>query len=150
MFDVCNIYNSSLFYLYPQTENKCENKKYKEIFDIKDKTNKEEITPLESLFNGNAKYPYVYDEFNILLDEYNSNFAEKYNKHLSKDDFDSYEEFQKKGKLNIEYNRKNNLLTGFPKSPVDTYIFYGNFQETDVGFVYDDRKKQKEKFDNNE
>ena len=150
MLDLCNIYNSSLFYLSPPSENQCENKNYKEIFNIKDKANKEEITPLESLFDGNAKYPYGFDEFNILLDEYNSKFAEKYNKPLSKDDFYTYEEFQKRGKLNIEYNRKNNLLTGYPISPVDTYIFYGNFQETDVGFVYDDRKKQKKKFDNNE
>ena len=50
----------------------------------------------------------------------------------------------------MEYNRKNNLLKGYPISPVNTYIIYGNYHNTDVGFVYDDRKKEKEKFDDNE
>ena len=56
----------------------------------------------------------------------------------------------KKGKLNIEYARNNSLLTGLPISPVDTYIFFGSYHETDVSFVFDDRKKEKEKFDNDE
>ena len=150
ILDLCNIYNSSLFYLSPPAETICEKKNYKEIFDIKDKTNKDEITPLEFLFNGNAKYHLNYKEFDILLEEYNKNFASKYNKVLTKDDFESEEEFMKKGKLNIEYDRNNSLLTGLPISPVDTYIFFGSYHETDVSFVFDDRKKEKEKFDNDE
>ena len=144
--DLCGIYNSSLFYLYPPEEknNICENKFLK--FNPKE----DKITPIESLFKDKAKYPYNYKEFNILLNEYNSKFAEKYNKTLSKEDFETEEQFQLKGKKNVEYSRKNNVLTGYPISPVNTYIIYGNYHNTDVGFVYDDTKKDKEKFDDNE
>ena len=142
LYDLCGIYNSSLFYLTPPEE---KNKFFKNNKILEDK-----ITPIESLFNGNAKYPYDYKEFNYLLDQYNTIYASKYNKTLSKEDFASEEEFQLKGKKNVEYNRKNNLLKGYPISPVNTYIIYGNYHNTDVGFVYDDRKKEKEKFDDNE
>ena len=142
LYDLCGIYNSSLFYLTPPEE---KNKIFQNNKILEDK-----ITPIESLFNGNAKYPYDYKEFNYLLDQYNTIYASKYNKTLSKEDFASEEEFQLKGKKNVEYNRKNNLLKGYPISPVNTYIIYGNYHNTDVGFVYDDRKKEKEKFDDNE
>ena len=33
---------------------------------------------------------------------------------------------------------------------MDTYIIYGNYHTTDVGFVYDDGKKEKTGFDKNE
>jgi len=155
LFDLCGVFNSSLLYLsVPET---CKAKNYKEIFGIKtNKFNKytslndQKKTSLESLFNGNAKYPYNYDEFYELLGEYNAKYATKYNKTLSKSDFETEEEFQLKGKKNVEYNKKNNLLTGFPISPVDTYIIYGNYHTTDVGFVYDDGKKEKTGFDKNE
>ena len=136
LYDLCGIYNSSLFYLTPPEE---KNKFFKNNKILEDK-----ITPIESLFNGNAKYPYDYKEFNYLLDQYNTIYASKYNKTLSKEDFASEEEFQLKGKKNVEYNRKNNLLKGYPISPVNTYIIYGNYHNTDVGFVYDDRKKEME------
>jgi len=148
--DLCGIYNSSLFYLTPPEEkNKIfQNKNYKNYFN--NKILEDKITPIETIFNGNAKYPYNYKEFNFLLDQYNTKFAPKYNKTLSKDDFETEEEFQLKGKKSVEYNRKTNLLKGYPISPVNTYIIFGNFHNTDVGFVYDDRKKEKEKFDDNE
>ena len=143
--DLCDIYNSSLFYLAsPEEENK------KKFNNNKNENFQSKITPLESIFRGHAKYPYNYKEFNYFLEQYNTKFASKYNKTLSKDDFETEEEFQLKGKRNVEYNRKTNLLKGFPISPVNTYIIYGNFRYTDVGFVYDDRKKGKETFDKNE
>ena len=145
LYDLCDIYNSSLFYLAsPEEENK------KKFNNNKNENFQSKITPLESIFRGHAKYPYNYKEFNYFLEQYNTKFASKYNKTLSKDDFETEEEFQLKGKRNVEYNRKTNLLKGFPISPVNTYIIYGNFRYTDVGFVYDDRKKGKETFDKNE
>ena len=81
MRDLCGVYNSSLLYLKGE-----------------DKSEEDSKTPLDSLFEGNAKYPYSFNEFNILLEEYNKNFAEKYNKKLTKDDFETEEEFQQKGK----------------------------------------------------
>ena len=155
LLDLCGVFNSSLLYL--TTPETCKPQNYKDIFGIKDnKLNKftslndQKKTPLESLFNGHAKYPYNFDEFYELLNEYNAKYASKYNKTLSKADFETEEEFQLKGKKNIEYNKKNNLLTGLPISPVDTYIIYGNYHSTDVGFVYDDGKKEKTGFDKNE
>ena len=155
LLDLCGVFNSSLLYL--TTPETCKPQNYQEIFGIKNnKLNKyislndQKKTPLESLFNGHAKYPYNFDEFYELLDEYNAKYAAKYNKTLSKADFETEEEFQLKGKKNIEYNKKNNLLTGLPISPVDTYIIYGNYHSTDVGFVYDDGKKEKTGFDKNE
>ena len=159
LLNLCGIFNSSLLYLTaPET---CKAKNYQEIFDIKNNNNNEKSnkytslneqskTPLESLFNGNAKYPYNFKEFNELMDEYNNKYSSIYNKILSKEDFETEEDFQLKGKLNIEYNKENNLLTGFPMTPVDTYIIYGNYKGTDVGFVYDHRKKEKTGFDKNE
>ena len=155
LLDLCGVFNSSLLYL--TTPETCKPQNYQDIFGIKNnKFNKytslngQKKTPLESLFNGHAKYPYNFDEFYELLDEYNAKYAAKYNKTLSKADFETEEEFQLKGKKNIEYNKKNNLLTGLPISPVDTYIIYGNYHSTDVGFVYDDGKKEKTSFDKNE
>ena len=155
LLDLCGVFNSSLLYL--TTPETCKPQNYQEIFGIKNnKLNKyislndQKKTPLESLFNGHAKYPYNFDEFYELLNEYNTKYAAKYNKTLSKADFETEEEFQLKGKKNIEYNKKNNLLTGLPISPVDTYIIYGNYHSTDVGFVYDDGKKEKTGFDKNE
>ena len=97
LYDLCGIYNSSLFYLTPPEE---KNKIFQNNKILEDK-----ITPIESIFNGNAKYPYDYKEFNYLLDQYNTIYASKYNKTLSKEDFASEEEFQLKGKKNVEYNR---------------------------------------------
>ena len=155
LLDLCGVFNSSLLYL--TTPETCKPQNYQDIFGIKNnKFNKytslngQKKTPLECLFNGHAKYPYNFDEFYELLDEYNAKYAAKYNKTLSKADFETEEEFQLKGKKNIEYNKKNNLLTGLPISPVDTYIIYGNYHSTDVGFVYDDGKKEKTGFDKNE
>ena len=157
LFNLCGIYNSSLLYL--TTPETCKPKTYQDIFGIKIKSskfnkytpfNKQSKTSLESLFNGNAKYPYNYKEFNELMDEYNKKYASIYNKTLSKSDFETEEEFQLKGKKNVEYNKKNNLLTGLPICPVDTYIIYGNFHATDVAFVYDDTNKEKTGFDENE
>ena len=155
LLDLCGVFNSSLLYL--TTPETCKPQNYQDIFGIKNnKFNKytslngQKKTPLESLFNGHAKYPYNFDEFYELLNEYNAKYAAKYNKTLSKADFETEEEFQLKGKKNIEYNKKNNLLTGLPISPVDTYIIYGNYHSTDVGFVYDDGKKEKTGFDKNE
>ena len=155
LLDLCGVFNSSLLYL--TTPETCKPQNYQDIFGIKNnKFNKytslngQKKTPLECLFNGHAKYPYNFDEFYELLDEYNAKYASKYNKTLSKSDFETEEEFQLKGKKNIEYNKKNNLLTGLPISPVDTYIIYGNYHSTDVGFVYDDGKKEKTGFDKNE
>ena len=148
LYDLCDIYNSSLYYLASPEE---ENEKYKKIFNNKKNENfQSKITPIESIFKGNAKYPYNFKEFNYFLEQYNTKYASKYNKTLSKDDFETEEEFQLKGKRNVEYNRKTNLLKGYPISPVNTYIIYGNYRNTDVGFVYDDRKKEKETFDKNE
>ena len=155
LLDLCGVYNSSLLYLTkPET---CEQQNYKEIFGIKDINNKytsfntdQQKTSLETLFTDNAKYPYNFKEFDELLNEYNNKYSSVYNKPLSKEDFETEEEFQLKGKQNIEYNRANNLLTGYPVPPVDTYLIYGNYHGTDVGFVYDDRKKEKTGFDKNE
>ena len=148
LYDLCDIYNSSLYYLASPEE---ENEKYKKIFNNNKNENfQSKITPIESIFKGNAKYPYNFKEFNYFLEQYNTKYASKYNKTLSKDDFETEEEFQLKGKRNVEYNRKTNLLKGYPISPVNTYIIYGNYRNTDVGFVYDDRKKEKETFDKNE
>jgi hypothetical protein len=105
---------------------------------------------LDTLFDGNAQYPYNYPEFYILLEEYNKNFAQKYNKTLTKDDFETEEEFQKKGKRNAEYTANKSLIQDLPIPPVDTYIIYGNYYVTDVGFVYDYSRKDKKDFDRDE
>ena len=161
ILELCGKYNSSLLYL--TNLETCKPKNYKDIFGIKNvinnkftKYNKynsiknEKKTPLETIFDGNTKYPYNYPEFQDLLNNYNNKFASKYNKTLSKADFETEEEFQKKGKISVEYNRENNLLKEFPFPPVDTYIIYGNFYGTDVSFIYDERKKEKISFDKNE
>lgn len=153
IYDLCGIYNKSLLYLTPPET--CKPKTYKDIFGIRNikkikYNSQQEKIPLESLFTNNAKYPYGFDEFKILLEEYNTKYSQKYNKTLSIEDFETEDKFQNKGKLNVEYNRENNLLTGYPISPVDTYIIYGNYHGTDVSFVYDDRNKKKEHFDSNE
>ena len=74
MRDLCGKYNSSL--LYAMTHDICKPKNYNEIFGIninsnldKDMGEDEGKTSLETLFNGQAKYPYNYNEFNILLEE---------------------------------------------------------------------------------
>ena len=155
MKDLCGIYNSSLLYL--MKKDTCSPKTYKEILGIKEKQNLnlnsdniENKVPLDNIFDGNAKYPYNYPEFNILLDEYNKNFAAKYNRILTKEDFESEEEFQKKGKRNIEHVVKNSLIQDLPIPPVDTYLIYGNYYDTDVGFVYDNENKGKTSFDRDE
>ena len=143
MRDLCDIYNSSLLYLSS-----------KDIWESKspNKSNKEEESkiPLDTVFKNNAKYPLNFNEFYILLDEYNKNFAEKYNKILTKDDFYTEEEFQKKGERNAEYVSKHSLIKDLPIPPVDTYVVYGNYHKTDVGFVYDNAKKDKSTFDRDE
>ena len=133
MRDLCGVYNSSLLYLTGE-----------------DKSEEDSKTPLDSLFEGNAKYPYTFNEFNILLEEYNKNFAEKYNKKLTKDDFETEEEFQQKGKKNIEYVQNNSLIQDLPIPPVDTYIVYSNYHNTDIGFIYDNKNKDKSTFDSDE
>ena len=144
MRDLCGVYNSSILYLTPYDYFTTENDSNKL------KNEEEKKTPLDSIFGGNAKYPLNYNEFYILMDEYNKNYANKYNKTLSKDDFDSEEEFQKKGKLNAEYAFKNSIIKDFPTPPVDTYIVYSNYHRTDVGFVYDNGNKEKTSFDRDE
>ena len=74
MRDLCGVYNSSL--LYVMTHDICKPKNYNEIFGIninsnldKDMGEDEGKTSLETLFHGQAKYPYNYNEFNILLEE---------------------------------------------------------------------------------
>ena len=143
MRDLCDIYNSSLLYLSTKDiwESQNSNKLKKE---------EESKVSLDTIFKGHAKYPLNFNEFYILLDEYNKNFAEKYNKTLTKDDFDTEEEFQKKGERNAEFVSKNSLIKDFPIPPVDTYIVYGNYHKTDVGFVYDNAKKDKSTFDRDE
>ena len=133
MRDLCGVYNSSLLYLTGE-----------------DKSEEDSKTPLDSLFEGNAKYPYSFNEFNILLEEYNKNFAEKYNTKLTKDDFETEEEFQQKGKKNIEYVQNNSLIQDLPIPPVDTYIVYSNYHNTDIGFIYDNKNKDKSTFDSDE
>ena len=133
MRDLCGVYNSSLLYLTGE-----------------DKSEEDSKTLLDSLFEGNAKYPYSFNEFNILLEEYNKNFAEKYNKKLTKDDFETEEEFQQKGKKNIEYVQNNSLIQDLPIPPVDTYIVYSNYHNTDIGFIYDNKNKDKSTFDSDE
>ena len=143
MRDLCDIYNSSLLYL--STKDIWESQNSNKI-----KKEEESKVPLDTIFKGHAKYPLNFNEFYILLDEYNKNFAEKYNKTLTKDDFDTEEEFQKKGERNAEFVSKNSLIKDFPIPPVDTYIVYGNYHKTDVGFVYDNAKKDKSTFDRDE
>ena len=143
MRDLCDIYNSSLLYL--STKDIWESQNSNKI-----KKEEESKVPLDTIFKGHAKYPLNFNEFYILLDEYNKNFAEKYNKTLTKDDFDTEEEFQKKGERNAEFVTKNSLIKDFPIPPVDTYIVYGNYHKTDVGFVYDNAKKDKSTFDRDE
>ena len=155
MRDLCGVYNSSLLYL--MNKNTCNPKTYKDIFGIKEKPNSnqnknniENKVPLDTIFDGNAKYPYDYPEFSILLDEYNKNFAEKYNRVLTREDFETEEEFQKKGKRNAEYVAQKSLIQDLPIPPLDTYLVYGNYYGTDVGFVYDNGKKDKTSFDSDE
>ena len=131
MRELCGVYNSSLLYI--TTEDSIESK-----------------TSLDSIFRGNAKYPYNFDEFYILLEEYNKNYGEKYNKILTKDDFETEEEFQKKGKRNIEFVKNNSLIKDLPIPPVDTYIVYSNYHKTDIGFIYDNKNKEKSTFDSDE
>ena len=131
MRELCGIYNSSLLYLIKR--NTCEKKSFDEIFNIKLKNKnlksyikEEEKTTLDTIFTNNAKYPYNYDEFKILLEEYNSKYSEKYNKVLSKEDFETEEEFQEKGRKSADYVFNNSLFQDLPIPPVDTYIIYGN------------------------
>jgi len=152
MIDLCGIYNSSLLYLVDKDT--CKPKSYKEIFEINEKSshkqNKNEKISLDTIFEGNGKYPYNYKEFEILLDEYNKNYAQKYNKTLSKEDFETEEDFKKRGQRNAEFVAKNRLIQDLPIPPVDTYLIYGNYFDTDVGFVYDNVKKDKTHFDGDE
>ena len=157
MRELCGIYNSSLLYLI--NKDTCEKKNFDEIFNIKLKNDKnlktnikieEGLAPLDSLFKNNAKYPYNFNEFNILLENYNKNYGEKYNKVLSKEDFETEEEFQAKGRINVEYVLNNSLLQDLPIPPVDTYIVYGSYHSTDVGFIYDNSNKEKATFDRDE
>ena len=155
MRELCGIYNSSLLYLIKR--NTCEKKSFDEIFNIKLKNKnlksyikEEEKTPLDTIFTNNAKYPYNYDEFKILLEEYNSKYSEKYNKVLSKEDFETEEEFQEKGRKSADYVFNNSLFQDLPIPPVDTYIIYGNYHKTDVGFIYDNSNKDKTTFDRDE
>ena len=152
MRDLCGIYNSSLLYLI--NKETCKQKNYKEIFGINEKSknnqNENNKISLDTIFEGNGKYPYNYKEFEILLDEYNKNYAQKYNKTLSKEDFETEEEFKKKGQRNAEYVAKNGLIQDLPIPPVDTYLIYGNYYDTDVGFVYDNANKDKTRFDSDE
>ena len=158
MRDLCGVYNSSLLYLMTE-ENICNQNNFNEILgtNINSNTNKnypnieeENKTPVDSIFIGNAKYPYSYKEFDILLAEYNKNYAEQYNKTLTKDDFETLEEFQKKGKRNVEYVKNNSLIQDLPIPPVDTYLIYGNYHKTDIGYVYDNVNKDKTSFDKDE
>ena len=141
---LCGVYNSSILYLtsydYFEPKNESQNLKKEE----------EQKTSIESIFGGNAKYPLNYEEFYILMDEYNKNFASKYNKTLTKDDFELEEEFQKKGKKNAEYAYLNNKIKDFPTPPLDTYIVYSNYHSTDIAFVYDNANKKKKDFDRDE
>jgi hypothetical protein len=134
MRDLCGVYNSSLLYL---TEKK----------DIN--SNIENKVPIDTLFDVNGKYPFDYAEFDILLDEYNKLYANKYNKTFTKKDFETKEEFNKRGKRNIEHIIKNGLIQDLPIPPVDTYLIYGNYYDTDVGFVFDSTK-DKSTFDGDE
>ena len=143
MKQLCGIYNSSLLYLIKNDT--CESPNYKDIFGINMKEEKK--SSLETIFDGNAKYPYYYDDFYELLEEYNKNYAEKYNKTLTKDDFETKEEFQKKGQRNVEYAAKSSLIKDLPIPPVDTYVIYGNYYDTDVAFVYNNSNENKTGFD---
>ena len=151
--DLCGVFNSSLLYLTGTETSKPKN--YKEIFEINNKSNLNNLkenkkTHLDSLFVNHAKYPLNFKEFHELLNEYNSKYAERYNKTLTKDDFDTEEEFQKKGERNIEYVQNNSQIQDLPIPTVDTYIFYTNYHTTDISFVYDNSKKDKPTFDDNE
>ena len=149
--DLCGTYNSSLLYI--TESNTCKPKNYKEIFEIRENSNNlknEEKTSLDTLFEGHSKYPYDYKEFNELLDTYNNKYSQKYNKTLTKDDFETEEEYQKKGKRNMEYVRNYSLIQDLPIPPVDTYILYGNYHITNVSFVFDNSKKDKPHFDGDE
>ena len=95
MKQLCGIYNFSLLYLIKNDT--CESPNYKDIFGNNMKEEEKKIS-LDTIFNGNAKYPYDYLNFSSLLEEYNKNYAEKYYKTLTKDDFETEEEFQKKEK----------------------------------------------------
>ena len=149
---ICRIYNSNLLYLI--NKDTCKPKTYKEIFEINKKSsnkqNENKKISLDTIFEGNGKYPYNYKEFEILLDDYNKNYVQKYNKTLSKEDFEAEEEFKKRGQRNVEYVAKNGLIQDLPIPPVDTYLNYGNYYDTDVGFVYDNAKKDKTRFDSDE
>ena len=152
--DLCGVYNTSLLYI--KNNEICKPKNYNDIFGININSNlqktmkKDQKISLDSIFEGNAKYPYNYNEFNNLLEEYNKNFAEKYNKTLTKEDFVTEEEFQKKGKRNIEYVTNHSLIQELPTPPVDTYLVYGNYHHTDVGFTYNKTQKDKPGFERDE
>ena len=156
IMDICGIYNTSLLYI--KKSDTCEPKNYKDIFGItinqnyekNSKKDEDEKTPIDSIFEGNAKYPYGYNEFDILLEEYNNNFAEKYNRTLTKDDFDSEEEFQKKAKLNVEYVLNNSDIQELTIPPIDTYLVYGAYHHTDVAYVYNKTDRNKTVFENTE
>jgi hypothetical protein len=145
MRNYCGVYNSSLLYL--KSKDTCEPRDYKYILGINEEEKK---ISLDTLFDRNAQYPYNYPEFYTLLEEYNKNFAQKYNKTLTKDDFETEEEFQKKGKRNAEYTANKSLIQDLPIPPVDTYMIYGNYYVTDVGFVYDYSRKDKKSFERDE
>ena len=128
--NLCNIYNSSLFYV--------------------EKENDEKKYSLDFSYLNNSRYPYNLSEFYYLLDRYNKNYAEKYNKTLSAKDFDSYEKMQTELPKNIEYLKKNGKIDDLPIPPVDTYLIYGNFYATVSSIVYDKNDKQKRYPENNE
>ena len=144
--ELCGIFNKSLLYI--SNGETCEPKKYNEIFGLK--KNEEKKSPLDNIFDGNSKYPYNTKKFQILLDDYNKNFAKQYNKTLSKEDFVSEEEFQKRSKRNVEYADKKSLIKDLPVPPVNTYIIYGNFIRTNTGFIYNKSQKDKSMFDEDE
>ena len=56
----------------------------------------------------------------------------------------------KKEKKNIEYVQNNSLIQDLPIPPVDTYIVYSNYHNTDIGFIYDNKNKDKSTFDSDE
>ena len=128
MRDLCGVYNASLLYLIRN--------------DTNNNPNIDEELPLDNIFNGNAKYPYSYKEFDNLLEVYNKVYAHKLNKTLTKEDFEKEEDFQKRGRRNVEHVVKNSLIQDLPIPPVDTYLVYGNYYGTDVGFVYDSNKNK--------
>ena len=138
--ELCNIYNSSLFYVEKDEEiNKLNNI----LFDDKKYT-------LDYSYYNSSKYPYNLTEFYYLLNRYNKNYAEKYNKTLSIEDFDSYEKVENQFPKNIEYIKKNGKIESLPIPPIDTYLIYGNFYGTISSILYDPTDKDKKVPEDNE